>query len=802
MPIILPKRVFRIAAAVAFFTIAGTGYLLMGGRSHAQAETKVDALCGDKTAELEAKWKEQGQVNNLDVVLNCHIEASQKAQYATGLKAELSKMSEADQFEALKALPEREPVNVEMFFQATTLFSSVAPALVGSQESFNIFNDGNTIGVEHDDLKVVILNQPLVEASILGDHAVTGYSFFYKGHKAGEISLPSWVEGSISSVFTKEQANEFAKEIGIFKLEDGYLVRLPSQREEGNYTNTFVRHVLVNSAGFKEITIPPDQDFQDYASNSAAALQFDSIRTFYTYRGGFFDGIVRIVTNKNPNGDNCEAKIQTIQFRNSNFSEAGGRGLSLPCAEEFDYPDIYDSANPSINYAQQLLVSEKYTWLHPYVFSALGKQIDRVYPSILSDKLNGLKTFKDGEELEGKTQKLLALMNSAGANPANSIKPLVDGIATKAKALDLLPTLPESQGYKQEHFDIYQVVKDTPGTFMAVLRTTNPPKRVVVAAQEVDQISHAGSWRLWAKNMTETKIVDGNGFVTSYPTYVLATSAQETSVTQHGQIQREIYALINKALQEVSQNQSTPTPLSEPVVVAVPEFSSEAPVAPAPVETLVEKATDTTVTKPVNPPVKTVVAAPVVITKPALAPKPAAVTTGGVAAKPTAPVAVIVPVPMVAPSVVSAPQAPAAAPVIAPQSAPAQVAVTQKEPPPPPAPIVKAEPVKIRIHYFRADGNYQPWSVHAWEPDIQELTGGWLKQAHFQKLDEYGAVFEIDPARLKTKQVGFIIRRGEAKDCDADREWNIGKSLEIWTVSNSCAVYYDKAQALSTIRRL
>lgn len=414
----------------------------------------------------------------------------------------------------------------------------------------------------------------------------------------------------------------------------------------------------------------------------------------------------------------------------------------------------------------------------------------------------GLKTFNDGEELEGKTQKLLALMNSAGANHANSIKPLVDGIATKAKALDLLPTLPESQGYKQEHFDIYQVVKDTPGTFMAVLRTTNPPKRVVVAAQEVDQISHAGAWRLWAKNMTETKIVDGNGFVTSYPTYVLATSAQETSVTQHGQIQREIYALINKALQEVSQNQSTPTPLSEPVVVAVPEFSSEAPVAPAPVETLVEKATDTTVTKPVNPPVKTVVAAPVVITKPALAPKPAAVTTGGVAAKPTAPVAVIVPVPVVAPSVVSAPQAPAAAPVIAPQSAPAQVAVTQKEPPPPPAPIVKAEPVKIRIHYFRADGNYQPWSVHAWEPDIQELTGGWLKQAHFQKLDEYGAVFEIDPARLKTKQVGFIIRRGEAKDCDADREWNIGKSLEIWTVSNSCAVYYDKAQALSTIRRL
>lgn len=800
MPIILPKRVFRIAAAVAFLTLAGAGYLLLGGRSHAKAETTVDASCGDKTAELETKWKAQGHVSYVDVVQNCHIESSQKAQYATGLNAELSKMPEADQFEALKALPEGEPVNVELFFQATTLFSSVAPALVGGQESFNIFNDGNTLGVEHDDLKVVILYQPLVEANILGDHAVTGYALFYKGRKAGGIILPPWTEGSTSAVFSKEQANEFAKEIGIFKLEDGYLVRLPSQRAEGNYTNTYVRHVLVNSAGFKEITIPPEQDFQDYASNGAAALQFDSIRTFYPYHGGVFDGIVRIVTSKNPNGDNCDAKIQTIPFRNGNFSEAVVRDLSLPCAEEFDYPDIYDSANPSIYYAKQLLVDEKYAGLHPYVFSALGKQIDRINSSVLSVKLNGLKTFKNSEELEGKTQKLLAFMKSSGITSAPSINTMVEGIATKANALSLLPTLPESQGYKQERFNIYQVVKDTPGTFMAVLTTTNPPQRVVVAAQEVDQINHAGGWTLWAKNMTETKIVDGNGFVTSYPTYVLATPEQEKSAAQHEQIQREIYALINQALQGVAQHQATPAPLPEPAVVAVPEFTSEVSFAPVPVEPLAEKTTDTTVTKPVIPPVKTVVAAPVVITKPAPHPKPATVTTGVIAAKPVAPVAVIVPAPVVVPSVVSAAPAPPAAPAIAPPPPPVQVVVAPA-PPPPPAPIVKAEPVKIRIHYFRADGNYQPWSVHAWEPDMQELTGGWMNQAHFQKLDDYGAVFEIDPSRLSTKQIGFIIRRGESKDCDADREWNIGKSLEVWTVSNSCAVYYDKAKALSTIRR-
>lgn len=260
-----------------------------------------------------------------------------------------------------------------------------------------------------------------------------------------------------------------------------------------------------------------------------------------------------------------------------------------------------------------------------------------------------------------------------------------------------------------------------------------------------------------------------------------------------------------------------PEPTFELPAASVPLAEVQQPVAPSVVEqapdqygliaasdplavaALQKRESTKTVVAP--PPVPVVESKSVVIESPKATAIASVSAKPAIAAKPVAPVAVIVPAPVVAQAVVSAPPVPPAAPAIAPQPPPVQVAVAPKEPSPP-APIVKAEPAKIRIHYFRADGNYQPWSVHAWEPDMQELTGGWMNQAHFQKLDDYGAVFEIDPSRLSTKQVGFIIRRGEAKDCDADREWNISKSLEVWTVSNSCAMYYDKAKALSTIRRL
>lgn len=135
--------------------------------------------------------------------------------------------------------------------------------------------------------------------------------------------------------------------------------------------------------------------------------------------------------------------------------------------------------------------------------------------------------------------------------------------------------------------------------------------------------------------------------------------------------------------------------------------------------------------------------------------------------------------------------------VITPPAPTVQTAATSRNTPT----VSSTEPPMIRIHYFRPDNNYQAWGIHAWEPEVQDLTGKWAKQSYFQKQDDYGAVFEIDAARVNSKRVGFIVRNGEVKDCNLDREWNLGKSLEIWTVSNTCEVFFDKAQALSLIKR-
>lgn len=567
MPIILPKRVFRIAAAVAFLMLAGAGYLLLGGRSHAKAETTIASSCGDKTAELEAKWKAQGHTSTLDAVLYCQITPEQKLKYAQGLKTELQALSEEQQLTALKSLPEGEGVNAELFFGATTLFSSPSHGLVSHQESMDVVNDGKTLSVAHDDIKVSIRSTPAVDSMGGSVNAVTAYGFTYKGNEVGEVSLPAWAEGSYSASYSNDQAEEFAKEIGIYKLEDGYLVSVPSQRAEGNFIYTFVRHVLITSAGFKEIKLTPEQDFQDYASNAAAALASDGLRTFYVYNGPVLSRLVRIQTISSPENNNeCQAKIQSFEFNGKGFADPTLKSVKVACAQEFNYPGIYDAANPSTNAALQLLQDDKFAWLHNYILKALGTEIDRVYGVVAIARLKDLQTFKDGKELEDKAQRFLNFMKVAGVNPKSEIKARVESVAAQAVALSALPDSPQSLGYKQERFYVIQVISDSPGEFLANIVSVYqyPPKKVVIISNVLDQINHAGYWTLWAKQTNETKIRDGDGFVTSYPLYAIAEPAIEKSAEQHDQITREVFKLTNQALgimaQRIAAAEAAPQP--------------------------------------------------------------------------------------------------------------------------------------------------------------------------------------------------------------------------------------------------
>ena len=76
------------------------------------------------------------------------------------------------------------------------------------------------------------------------------------------------------------------------------------------------------------------------------------------------------------------------------------------------------------------------------------------------------------------------------------------------------------------------------------------------------------------------------------------------------------------------------------------------------------------------------------------------------------------------------------------------------------------EQLKVQIHYYRADGNYDDWDIFAW---------GGLSGCTFQKngnayvTDEHGAVAEtvVTPG---SSEVGFIVRYGG--DNWTDREWS------------------------------
>ncbi|NLJ80673.1 MAG: type I pullulanase [Firmicutes bacterium] len=92
---------------------------------------------------------------------------------------------------------------------------------------------------------------------------------------------------------------------------------------------------------------------------------------------------------------------------------------------------------------------------------------------------------------------------------------------------------------------------------------------------------------------------------------------------------------------------------------------------------------------------------------------------------------------------------------------------------------------RIVIHYYRADGDYQPWGVWIWPWGY----GGQFFP--FQKQDHYGKKVEIEFPR-KHKSFGFVIRGPSwEKDIDFDRFVDnfIGDLAEIWLISGDPQIY-------------
>ncbi|CAM3503780.1 type I pullulanase [Aeromicrobium ponti] len=106
------------------------------------------------------------------------------------------------------------------------------------------------------------------------------------------------------------------------------------------------------------------------------------------------------------------------------------------------------------------------------------------------------------------------------------------------------------------------------------------------------------------------------------------------------------------------------------------------------------------------------------------------------------------------------------------------------------------EKVKVKLHYFRYDGNYEGWNLWTWPYD------GEGKRVDFTSEDDFGKVaeFELEKPEGMTKS-GFIVRKSADGNDWAMKEFGdryITKfdeegNAEIWVVQGTERIYYNPA---------
>ena len=107
-------------------------------------------------------------------------------------------------------------------------------------------------------------------------------------------------------------------------------------------------------------------------------------------------------------------------------------------------------------------------------------------------------------------------------------------------------------------------------------------------------------------------------------------------------------------------------------------------------------------------------------------------------------------------------------------------------------PVLPPDPadydITIKVHYYRADGNYDSWEVHMWN-GVESLSA----TREFDEVDENGWKVATYYADASDTWVGFIIKKPDwTKDPDGDRKIDISN-----VVSGTVHVYAESGSALN-----
>jgi pullulanase len=106
----------------------------------------------------------------------------------------------------------------------------------------------------------------------------------------------------------------------------------------------------------------------------------------------------------------------------------------------------------------------------------------------------------------------------------------------------------------------------------------------------------------------------------------------------------------------------------------------------------------------------------------------------------------------------------------------------------PAAPVALAQEIAT-IHYFRPDGEYEGWGLHAWDGVV--TTVDWGAPLEPTGEDDFGIFWEV-PIKPDAERLGLIIHKGEEKDPGPDMFLDLAQAREAWIISGDLLLYTEQ----------
>lgn len=106
----------------------------------------------------------------------------------------------------------------------------------------------------------------------------------------------------------------------------------------------------------------------------------------------------------------------------------------------------------------------------------------------------------------------------------------------------------------------------------------------------------------------------------------------------------------------------------------------------------------------------------------------------------------------------------------------------------PAAPVALAQEIAT-IHYFRPDGDYTGWGLHAW--DGAAVTVEWGAPLAPTGEDDFGIYWEV-PIKPDATRLGFIVHKGDEKDPGPDMFLDLTQFQAAWVISGDLLVYTEQ----------